>query len=104
MLKLLGLEEGIVSNDGTIKDNNSLFFNPVPLEPIYPEHYYWSIFIIFINNLSFIFWQIFYRFLFHKNEWNLLWEEFLFILPAAFWKDDWYKLKRNSDELILNNS
>lgn len=40
MLKLLGLEEGIVSNDGTIKDNNSLFFNPVPLEPIYPEHYY----------------------------------------------------------------
>lgn len=40
MLKLLGLEEGILSADDAIKDNNSLFFKPVVPETLYSDHYY----------------------------------------------------------------
>lgn len=28
MLKLLGLQDGSVSNEGSLKDNNSIFFKP----------------------------------------------------------------------------
>lgn len=41
MLKWLGLEDGSLSGDSmSLKDNNSLFFNPESMTNFYPDHYF----------------------------------------------------------------